>query len=179
LAETYIPWSILGVYIIIGVYCLFWIRNDAEFRAGPWVIVAIPAIILWPVMLPIWLLIRGPEHLTSIAAKQSPRDFKIYMRSKKDKDLFAYFPKQVSAKKSSSSATQTQDSTISEQTSSGGAGFKDHNIENLVAAGKWEEALRAAKEMRKVAIQTQEDDRVQYYDGCIRQIENGHQIDED
>jgi hypothetical protein len=175
LAESYILWVIFVLYAVIGVYCLFWIRNDAEFRAGSWAMVAIPAIVLWPIMLPIWLLMRGPEHLTNMAAKQSPRDFQIYMRTKKDKDLFVNFPKQVSAKKPSNNASRTQDSPPSKQSSSGGAWFKDHNIENLLAEGKWEEALKAAKGMRKVAIQTEEDARVQYYDGCIRRIEEGYQ----
>jgi len=125
LAESYILWVIFVLYAVIGVYCLFWIRNDAEFRAGSWAMVAIPAIVLWPIMLPIWLLMRGPEHLTNMAAKQSPRDFQIYMRTKKDKDLFVNFPKQVSAKKPSNNASRTQDSPPSKQSSSGGAGFKD------------------------------------------------------
>ena len=179
LAESYIFWPIFGLYIAVGVYCLFWIKNDAEFRAGPWAAVAIPAIILWPLMLLIWLLIRGPEHLTTMAAKQSPRDFQIYMRTKKDKDLFVNFPKQVSAKKSANAASQTRDASLSQHGSTGSEGFRDHNIDNLIAAGKWEEALRAAKEMRKVAIQTQEDDRVQYYEGYIARIQHDHQVNPD
>ena len=169
---------IVAVYLFVGILSFFWIKRDADFRTGPWVPIAILAIFTWPVMNLAWMLIRGDEHLTSIAAKQSHRDYQIYMRTKKDKDLFAYLPEAAptNTKDNESSApgneVQTNEATKD-------ASFQDHNIETLISSGNWDEAMAAAKQMRKVAIQLQEENRIHRYDEYIRRIEDGKRMELD
>jgi hypothetical protein len=170
---------ILIIYLAIGVYSFFWIKRDAEFRAGSWAVAAIPAIFAWPVMNLIWLLIRGKEKLTSIAAKQSHRDYQIYMRSKKNKDLFAFFPETGPAQKSKYVESTGVTSNAAQANNPERGIFQDHNLENLIAEGKWDEAMAVAQEMRKVAIQTEDEGMVRCYDVYIQRIEDGHRMELD
>jgi hypothetical protein len=168
---------IIVAYFLIGIWSFAWIRRDAEFRTGPWLIMAILSIGLWPVMVPAWMLIRGREHLTDLAAKQSHRDYQIYMRGKKDKDLFTHFkPNKAKGRKATGSTAQaSQDAGALEGEM--GAAFQDYNIEDLIQKGKWDEAMAAAAQMRKVAGQMGENDRAARYDEYIQRIEEARRMD--
>jgi len=163
-------------YFAAGLWSFFWIRHDAEFRAGPWVLMGILSIFLWPLTVLIWMLLRGDEHLTSIAAKQSHRDYQIYMRTKKDKDLFVNLPKASDTPKDTMEEGEAVSSDI-EPVKPGSSPFRDYNIEKLMEEGKWDEALATAKSMRKVAINLQEEDRITTYDNYIQQIEESHRTE--
>ena len=167
-----------AIYLAIGFYSFFWIKRDAEFRTGTWVPVAILSIILWPAMNLMWMLIRGKEHLSDLAAKQSHRDYQIYMRGKKDKDLFAHSAKasiQVTGNRQPADATTTTDLN----TTNNDPGFKDFNIEGLMGNGQWDEALAVAKEMHKVCIQSQDESRAFLYEEYMRRIEEGQRSELD
>lgn len=164
---------IIVAYFAAGLWSFFWIRRDAEFRTGPWVVMGIISIFLWPLSFLIWLLVRGDEHLTSIAAKQSHRDYQIYMRTKKDKDLFVNLPKASDTPKDTHEEGGAVSNDI-EPAKPDSSPFHDYNIEKLMEEGKWDEALATAKSMRKVAINSQEDDRVTTYDNYIQRIEESH-----
>ena len=173
-----ITWIIIAVYLVIGICSFFWIKRDSDFRAGPWFPIAISSVFLWPVMILVWMLARGEEHLSTMAAKQSHRDYQIYMRNKKDKDLFAYFKESNPADENNKQPGTTSNETPPDDAASG-IGFYDHNIETLIANGDWDEAMSVAKQMRKVAIQTQEEDRIYCYDEYIRRIEDGKRMELD
>lgn len=172
---THIAGIIALVYLAIGIYSFFWIKNDAEFRVGPWVPVAILSIFFWPVMVLVWVIIRGPEHLSSIAAKQSHRDYQIYMRTKKDKDLFVNLPKADSNKRDVSRETMRP---ATENKNDTGV-YKDFNLEKLIEEGKWIEAAAVAKQMHKVCIQAQDEDQACKYEEYIRRIEDAKRMEAD
>jgi hypothetical protein len=159
-------------YALIGIYCFFWIKRDAEFRTGPWVIMSLMSLFLWPIMVFIWMLVRGEEHMTDIAAKQSHRDYLIYMRTKKDKDLFTSLPKPATSRTGHETRVSQEQSNDIEAVKQGEGPFHDYNIESLIENGQLDEALASAISMKKVAIDMEEDDRVARYDEYIQRIEH-------
>lgn len=174
-----IHFIILAAYIAAGVYCFFWIKLDAEFRTGPWLIMGILSLFLWPIMFLIWLLVRGEEHMTSIAAKQSHRDFQIYMRTKKDKDLFTSLPKASSTKTGDEKDVAYAQSNDIEAVKKDNTPYHDYNLEKLIENGHFDEALAAARSMKKVAINMQEEERVARYDEYIHRIEQAKRAELD
>jgi hypothetical protein len=168
-----IGWVIIAIYLAIGLYSFNWIRIDAEFRTGPWLLLGLLAVILWPIMLPIWMAIRGKEHLTDMAARQSPRDFQIYRKTTKRKDLFADLPQPEKISKQAKSNAANAPSNKKETAGS----FTDHNIERLMANHEWVEAEAAAREMLKFSAQNQDNARTQKYEEYIRRIEDARRME--
>ena len=164
---------IIAAYFAAGLWSFFWIRHDAEFRTGPWVLMGILSVFLWPLTVLIWMLLRGDEHITSMAAKQSHRDYQAYMRTKKDKDLFVNLPKASDEPGDAREDGEAPSNDI-EPAKPDTSPFHDYNIEKLMEEGKWDEALATAKSMRKVALSLQEEDRVTTYDNYIQRIEETH-----
>ena len=109
--------------------------------------------------------------MSSIAAKQSHRDYQIYMRTKKDKDLFTSLPKAASTKTGDEKDVAHAQSNDIEAVKQDGTPYHDYNIEKLIENGQYDEALATARSMKKVAINMQEEERMARYDEYIRHIE--------
>ncbi len=160
---------IIAAYLGAGIYCFFWIKRDAEFRAGPWVLLGLLSIPFWPVAFLVWMLIRGDEHLTSIAAKQTHRDYQQYMRTKKDKDLFTSFDKMSEIAREKAEKEGTSEPQGEEMPKEGGTS-QDFNIESLINNGRLDEALSTAQHMKKIARGMADEVRLQLYDSYIDKI---------
>ena len=172
-----IPWIsiILGTYTLVGIFSFFWIKSDADFRAGPWVLIGLLTLFLWPIMNLIWILVRGEEHITEMAAKQTHRDFRKYMREKEDKDLFVNFDSQAEAAQKLQSEQMVNPDDLDSKRKPGEA-YTDLNIERLMEEGQFDEALAAAEEMKKVAEASGETDRLGVYETYIHRIEDAKRM---
>ena len=117
--------------------------------------------------------------MSSIAAKQSHRDYQIYMRTKKDKDLFTSLPKASSTKTGDEKDVPRAQSNDIEAFKQNSSPYHDYNLEKLIENGQYDEALATARSMKKVAINMQEEERVARYDEYIRRIEQAQRAELD
>jgi hypothetical protein len=151
---------IAGAYLAIGIWGLFWVKEDNELRLADFGdIFAYLSVVLWPIVLPIWLLVRPGQQVEDLAAKKNYKDFKRFMRerSKFDMDLRSKLDKATTPEKPMEISDARED-------------FRDYHLEELIRGGEWQEALRTANDMLRFAKEQQENARVAVYDRYIKEI---------
>jgi hypothetical protein len=155
-------WIIVAIiiYLGIGVYAMMWIQKDNEFRNTESVtLFASGSIILWPLMWPLWTMLRNPEQLQDLGRKKSHEDFKDFMKTRKrgDQDILGRLDQRTAPDKPLEIGTDVEE-------------FRDLHLEELINHGDLNEAMRTANDMLRFAREQQEAARVAAYQRYINQI---------
>jgi hypothetical protein len=155
-----VTWLIVSIiYLGIGVGVMLWIQKDNEFREASGAdMFAYGAIILWPVLGPLWYYLRPPEQIQDLAASKTYADFKNFMKARKhiDSDLLSKLDKQTSP---------DQPLALKQ-----GEEWHDKHLEDLIESGNWNEAMRTANDMLRFSREQQEAERVEAYTRYIKLI---------
>lgn len=157
---------IVIIYLVVGVVLMTWIRRDNEFRESETGdLFSYGSIVLWPIMAPLWLVARPPEQLEDLAARKTHQDFRNFMRRRKrgEGDMWSSLERRLEKK---TSPGEPLELGVEEPE------FRDFHLEELIEAGKYQEALRTANDMLRFAREQQEHTRVAAYERYVKEIKD-------
>jgi hypothetical protein len=106
-----------------------------------------------------WYFMRPEPTYQDLAAKKSHQDFKNFMKTRKakDQDILGRLDQRTRPDK----PLEIQDAFDA---------YRDHHLEELIAQGAWQDAIRTANDMLRFAREQQEEARVAAYERYIKDI---------
>ena len=67
--------------------CAYWIFRDGEFRPIDTAVYCISSILLWPIVMPIWLVLRPPSQIKDLTYEKSYAHFRDWKKTHKVRDI--------------------------------------------------------------------------------------------
>ena len=78
---------IFFLYILIGMACAYWIFRDGEFRPIDSAVYMISAVLLWPIVVPAWMVLRPPSQVKDLTWEKSYGHYKHWQKTHKVRDI--------------------------------------------------------------------------------------------